>query len=97
MLPVALAFLGWWKARRIAWRDLFPLTPFFALSAAAAAFGRLDAGVLTVARSLGASPLFLLVRVAVPMALPELLAGAALAWAQIAEAVDEAGFEAISD
>jgi len=38
MLPVALAFLGWWKARRIAWRDLFPLTPFFALSAAAAAW-----------------------------------------------------------
>ena len=38
MLPVALALLGWWKARRVAWRDLFPLAPFFVLSAAAAAW-----------------------------------------------------------
>ena len=37
MLPVALALLGWWKARRVAWRDVFPLAPFFVLSAAAAA------------------------------------------------------------
>lgn len=38
MLPVALALLGWWKSRRVAWRDVIPLAPFFALSAAAAAW-----------------------------------------------------------
>lgn len=38
MLPVALALLGWWKSRRVAWSDFFLLAPFFALSAAAAAW-----------------------------------------------------------
>jgi tetratricopeptide (TPR) repeat protein len=36
MLPVALAFCAWWGRGRIAWRDLVPLAPFFALSALAA-------------------------------------------------------------
>ena len=36
MLPVALALCAWWLRRRIVWRDLVPLVPFFALSALAA-------------------------------------------------------------
>ena len=36
MLPVALALCGWWWQRRISWRDLLSLAPFFALSALAA-------------------------------------------------------------
>lgn len=38
MLPVVLGLLGWWKSRRWDWRDGLPLAPFFALSAAAAAW-----------------------------------------------------------
>ncbi|MBI5688780.1 MAG: tetratricopeptide repeat protein [Verrucomicrobia bacterium] len=36
MLPVALALIAWWQLRRVVWRDLLPLVPFFALSAMAA-------------------------------------------------------------
>ena len=36
MLPVALGLCAWWMRGRIAWRDLWPLAPFFALSALAA-------------------------------------------------------------
>jgi Flp pilus assembly protein TadD len=36
MLPVALALVTWWLHRRVAWRDLLPLAPFFAMSALAA-------------------------------------------------------------
>ncbi len=36
MLPVVLALGGWWQQRRLTWRDLWPLVPFFALSAIAA-------------------------------------------------------------
>ncbi len=36
MLPVALALCAWWMRRRVDWRDLLPLAPFFALSALAA-------------------------------------------------------------
>ncbi len=36
MLPVSLALATWWIHRRVAWRDLWPLAPFFALSAVAA-------------------------------------------------------------
>jgi tetratricopeptide (TPR) repeat protein len=35
-LPVALALCAWWLRRRLAWRDLLQLAPFFALSALAA-------------------------------------------------------------
>jgi molybdate transport system permease protein len=55
--------------------------PFF-VQAAATAFRKVDADVLVVARSLGASPTSAFVRVAVPVALPGLVAGAALAWAR---------------
>lgn len=36
MLPVALALCAWWLRRRIVWRDLLALVPFFVLSAIAA-------------------------------------------------------------
>jgi molybdate transport system permease protein len=55
--------------------------PFY-VQAAATAFRMVDADMLVVARSLGASPAGAFVRVAVPVALPGLVAGAALAWAR---------------
>ena len=36
MLPVALALCVWWRRRRFTWRDIFPLAPYFVLSALAA-------------------------------------------------------------
>jgi Tfp pilus assembly protein PilF len=36
MLPVALALCTWWISRRVVWRDVVPLVPFFALSGVAA-------------------------------------------------------------
>ncbi|MBL9188814.1 MAG: tetratricopeptide repeat protein [Opitutaceae bacterium] len=36
MLPVALALCTWWRRGRFTWRDLPPLAPFLALSAAVA-------------------------------------------------------------
>lgn len=61
--------------------------PFF-VQAAAHAFRSVDDDTLLVARTLGASSLGAFVRVALPTALPSLLAGAALAWAR---AVSEFG------
>jgi molybdate transport system permease protein len=55
--------------------------PFY-VQAAATAFRKVDTDTLVVARSLGASPASAFVRVAVPVALPGLVAGAALAWAR---------------
>jgi molybdate transport system permease protein len=55
--------------------------PFFVQSAANA-FRKLDPDLLIVARTLGASPASAFLRVAVPVALPGLLAGASLAWAR---------------
>lgn len=55
--------------------------PFYVQSAAAA-FRALDPELLAVARTLGARPSRVLARVAVPLALPGLLNGAALAWAR---------------
>lgn len=55
--------------------------PFF-VQAAANAFRKLDLDVWTVARTLGASRAEAFWRVAIPIALPGLLAGASLAWAR---------------
>ena len=55
--------------------------PFF-VQAAAAAFRRVDADLLVVARTLGQSQQGAFLRVAVPLALPGLIGGAALAWAR---------------
>ncbi len=55
--------------------------PFFVQSAAAA-FREVDPDLILVARTLGASRAGAFARVAVPLALPGLLSGAALAWAR---------------
>jgi molybdate transport system permease protein len=55
--------------------------PFYVQSAIAA-FRRVDPELLLVARTLGRSPVRTVVSVAVPLALPGLIGGAALAWAR---------------
>jgi len=55
--------------------------PFY-VQAAAAAFRRVDRDLLIVARTLGQSSTGSFLRVAIPMALPGLVGGAALAWAR---------------
>ena len=55
--------------------------PFF-VQAAASAFRKVDLDTLIVARTLGASSPLAFLRVAVPIALPGLVAGASLAWAR---------------
>jgi molybdate transport system permease protein len=55
--------------------------PFY-VQAAAAAFRRVDNDLLIVARTLGQSSRGAFMRVAVPIALPGLIGGAALAWAR---------------
>jgi molybdate transport system permease protein len=55
--------------------------PFY-VQAAAAAFRRVDADLLIVARTLGQTQRGAFLRVAVPIALPGLIGGAALAWAR---------------
>jgi molybdate transport system permease protein len=61
--------------------QLFVAAPFY-VQGAAAAFRSVDANLLVVARSLGASPARAFFRIALPLARPGLLAGAALAWAR---------------
>lgn len=56
-------------------------TPFYVQSAAAA-FRRVDPDLLLVARTLGQSPAGAFFRIAVPVALPGLVGGAALSWAR---------------
>ena len=56
-------------------------SPFYVQSAAAA-FRRVDRDLLIVARTLGRSPAGAFFGVAVPVALPGLVSGAALAWAR---------------
>lgn len=55
--------------------------PFFVQSAVAA-FRGVDRDLLLVARTLGQGPLGAFVRVAIPLALPGLASGAAMAWAR---------------
>lgn len=55
--------------------------PFY-VEAAAAAFRRVDRDLLIVSRTLGQSPTGAFFRIAVPLALPGLVGGAALAWAR---------------
>lgn len=61
--------------------ELFVSAPFF-VQAALSAFRRLDPRLLLVARSFGASPLRVFLRVALPLAWPGLFAGAAMTWAR---------------
>ena len=55
--------------------------PFY-VQAAAVAFRRVDADLLIVARTLGQSQWGAFLRIAVPLALPGLIGGAALSWAR---------------
>ena len=55
--------------------------PFY-VHGAAAAFRRLDDDLLIVARTLGQSPAGAFLRVTLPLALPGMVAGAALSWAR---------------
>jgi molybdate transport system permease protein len=59
--------------------QVFVASPFY-LRQAQAAFGSLDPALLEASRTLGASEARTFARVAIPLALPSLLAGAALAW-----------------
>ncbi len=61
--------------------QVFVSAPFF-LHAAVLAFRRLDPGLLAVGRSLGASPPRVFLRIALPLARPSLLHGAAMSWAR---------------
>jgi molybdate transport system permease protein len=61
--------------------QVFVSAPFY-LQAAVLAFGRLDQNLLAVARTLGASPPRLFFQVALPLAKPALIGGAAMSWAR---------------
>jgi len=61
--------------------ETFVSAPFF-VQAAIAAFRRVDENLLTVSRTLGASPFRSFVRVALPLSAPALVAGAAMSWAR---------------
>jgi molybdate transport system permease protein len=61
--------------------ELFVSAPFY-VQAAVSAFRRVEPSLLIVARSFGAHPLRIFFRVAIPLSLPALVAGAAMAWAR---------------
>lgn len=61
--------------------EIFVSAPFF-VRATTSAFRRVDPNLLIVARTLGASPLRVFLRVALPLAAPGLLAGALMSWAR---------------
>jgi molybdate transport system permease protein len=61
--------------------EVFVSAPFFVQSATSA-FRRIDPKLVLVARSFGASPLRVFARIALPLAAPGLLAGAAMSWAR---------------
>jgi molybdate transport system permease protein len=61
--------------------QIFVSAPFY-LHAATLAFGRLNQDLLAVGRSLGASPPRLFFQVALPLAKPALIGGAAMSWAR---------------
>jgi molybdate transport system permease protein len=61
--------------------QVFVSAPFF-VQAGVSAFRRVDERLVTVARTFGASPLRVFLRVGLPLAAPGLIAGAAMAWAR---------------
>ncbi len=61
--------------------EVFVSAPFF-VQAATSAFRRIDPKLILVARTFGASPLRVFFRIAIPLALPGLVAGAAMSWAR---------------
>jgi len=84
LLGPALEGLGWslsFSSAAVVLAQVFVSAPFY-LQAATGAFRGLDRSLLVVARSLGASPARAFFRVALPLARPALLGGAAMAWAR---------------
>lgn len=80
----SLNALGWqipFTTLAVVLAQIVIASPFYVQSATAA-FRRVDSELLLVARTLGQSRTGALLRVAVPIALPGLLGGAALAWAR---------------
>jgi molybdate transport system permease protein len=61
--------------------EVFVSAPFF-VQAATSAFRRIDERLIVVARSFGASPLRVFLRLGLPLAAPGLVAGAAMSWAR---------------
>lgn len=61
--------------------EAFVSAPFY-VQAAISAFRRIDAQLILVARSFGASPLQVFRRIGLPLAAPGLIAGAAMCWAR---------------
>jgi molybdate transport system permease protein len=61
--------------------QVFVSAPFY-LQAAVLAFSRLDESLIAVARTLGASPPRVFFRIALPLAKPALIGGAAMSWAR---------------
>jgi len=61
--------------------EVFVSAPFF-VQATLSALRRIDPQLLLVARTFGASPLRVFFRIAVPLAAPGLVAGAAMSWAR---------------
>ncbi|HYP99366.1 MAG TPA: ABC transporter permease [Polyangiaceae bacterium] len=61
--------------------ELFVSAPFF-VQAATSAFRRVDSQLVLVAQTFGASPLRVFFRIAVPLAMPGIVAGAAMSWAR---------------
>lgn len=75
---------GWsvsFSTAAVVMAEVFVSAPFF-VQAASSAFQRVDPNLLLVARTLGASPLGIFYRLALPLALPGLVAGAAMSWAR---------------
>ena len=84
LLGPLLERLGWavsFTTTAVVLAQVFVSAPFY-LQGATAAFRALDGDLLVVARSLGARPARAFFRVAVPLARPGLVAGAAMAWAR---------------
>lgn len=61
--------------------EVFVSAPFF-VQAATSAFRRIDSNLIVVARTFGATPLRVFLKIALPIAAPGLIAGAALSWAR---------------
>lgn len=76
-----LGFAPTFNTLAVIMAQVFVSAPFY-LHAATLAFSRLNPDLLAVARSLGASPPRLFFRVALPLAKPALIGGAAMSWAR---------------
>lgn len=84
LLSVVMQPLGWsvpFTTAAVVMAEVFVSAPFF-VQAATSAFRRVDEQLITVARTFGASPLRVFARVALPIATPGLVAGAAMSWAR---------------